>query len=416
VSYLDAAFGMLNLLLTTEEAGGGWIDQGRVVRPPADLSFLCPEGLAVLETPGSTPAIEVGTMLRPDGPDGSPDLGLWIDQTVMLPGDDADLFAIWVATLDACAGTDPWQAPDWGMAAVERLETPALGDESAAFRMTMDEGTAEPCWLEARLFLAKIGPLLVSVEAGALLESDDTASSVDDAEWVRVAEAAVTKAAEAMAEAPPSFVVGDPDAESDLTISLLDGLLTTGEIGGGWIDQGRIAIPSGGSPREGTTVLCPDGAVIAESLGSRLDPKVTTRYRQEPPPAAGGFVWEAITAGEATQIAADFATWVDAMDACAGVDAWETPDAGPVSIDRLDGPAFGEQSAGYAVLIGDGSNGDPWLEMHLVSVLVAADGYARVLDLSTTVVHDQSTVTIPRIDDDELARIAAVAVEKLRES
>lgn len=416
VSYREAVFGMLNLLLTTDEAGGGWIDQGRTVRPPADLSFLCPEGLAIVETPAAVPAVEVGTMLRPNGPDGSPDLGVWIDQTIMLSDGDGDLFATWVAALDACDGIDPWQTPDWGIGSIQRLDTRDLGVESAAFRMTLDEGTGEAGWIEARLVLLQVGPVVMGVEAGAVLPPDQATSSVGDDEWLRIAEVATAELTDAMADAEdPELRVGEPDEDSELAIALLDRLLTTEDLGSGWVDQGRIVVPAGMTLRTGADLLCTDGQASADPLGTRLDPMVMTRYRRGAPPDQA-FVTETLVSGAASQIAQDYATWVAALDACAGLDPWQVPEAGSVTIDRLEDPQLATQSVLYAITAGDPTSGSPSIDTHVLIVLVQQGETGTVLEVSTTNTHDQTGQAAVPVDDAELERIAEAAVTKLLES
>lgn len=59
---------------------------------------------------------------------------------------------------------------------------------------------------------------------------------------------------------------------------LIQGLLTTEQIGGGWIDQGRRIVPPGSDQLTG--FLCQEGEAVVGALGGRLDPQVSTSYER----------------------------------------------------------------------------------------------------------------------------------------
>ena len=77
---------------------------------------------------------------------------------------------------------------------------------------------------------------------------------------------------------------------------------------------------------------------------------------------------ESLLFEEAEQNAGDFATLASAINACAGIASWETPEAGEVRIEALGPPSLGNESYAYHVLLnqGDGTEG-PSMEMKSIA-------------------------------------------------
>ena len=102
---------------------------------------------------------------------------------------------------------------------------------------------------------------------------------------------------------------------------LIQGLLTTEQIGGDWVDQGRQIIPAGSNQLSG--FLCEEGEMAVAALDGRSDPQVSTSFRR--PGDVGLTVFETLMWGDRDEVVADFEVFVAAVERFACLDDGEGP-------------------------------------------------------------------------------------------
>lgn len=421
VSQIELLSGMLQGLLTTDEMtaamGVTLVDQGRLVIPAGSTSrrseFLCPAGQAILDPLGSAYDPQVSVAFAPEGEaghSGSVSESLLYAEAEQNLGD----FATLVSAIDACVGVEAWPAPGGqaGLVRIERLDVPAMGDESYAYRVSLNEGTGEATWVETKSIAIRVGVGLLEVTAN-MIHGAAEPFAIGDGGLKSIAEAALAKVEEGLANSEP-FTVEAASPEEILALTYgLAGLLTTEEIGGGWVDQGRIVVPPSPTGQGfSQDVLCPEGQAIYQPIGSGLDQQVFTTYSREGSPR----VMESLVGGLQDQLTQDFTTEVAALQACFDREPWETEEAGTLRMHALDLPSLGAQAIAYYVGPGTTPGSDPWVELQIVSILVTnldpTNDNSVVISIVVSTVHDPAGPAVEMLNQDELIRIAQAAIDK----
>ncbi len=228
-----------------------------------------------------------------------------------------------------------------------------------------------------------------------------------------LAEAAFAKIEEGLADAGEVTVEAADPEEIGYLAGLIQGLLTTEEIGSGWEDQGRMVVPVGAQEEGfGAGFLCPEGVALADPIGLALNELVFTHYRREGSPD----LRESLLWGHEAALTEAFATGKAAVEACFDREPWDTPDMGALRMHRLDVPGLGAQSVAYYVGPGVPPGADPWLEMQVLSILVTGldpmNDLAVVINLSATTIHDPAGAPVEMLDHQELIRVAEAAIDK----
>ena len=193
--------GLIQGLLTAEEIGGGWKDQGRVVVPVGaqDEAFgaalLCPEGMALADPIGLALNELVFTHYRREG---SPDLReslLWGHEAAL-----TDAFATGKAAVEACFDREPWDTPDMGALRMHRLDVPGLGAQSVAYYAGPGVPPGADPWLEMQVLsilvtgLDPMNDLAVVINLSATTIHDPANADIemlDHEEIIRIAELAI---------------------------------------------------------------------------------------------------------------------------------------------------------------------------------------------------------------------------------
>ena len=208
----------------------------------------------------------------------------------------------------------------------------------------------------------------------------------------------------------------------------MQGLLTTPQIGGGWVDMGRVIVPPSTEPTTGP--LCPDGQAVAEPIGTTLNAQVHTTYQRVDgtqttapadtsgsavnPALVGGMVMESLLWNERQQADEAFAAMAAATKACIGKE-WADPDMGNTVMTSFDAPKLGTDSftSGYTPVTPPPS--DPWAEIQGISILMSdpSSPVSIVITVSMTVVHNNPDQEVAALDTDELIRIAQAAVARI---
>jgi hypothetical protein len=209
---------------------------------------------------------------------------------------------------------------------------------------------------------------------------------------------------------------------------LMQGLLTTPQIGGGWVDMGRVIVPPSTEPTTGP--LCPDGQAIAEPIGTTLNAQVHTTYQRVDgtqttapadtsgspanPALAGGTVMETLLWNERQQVDEAFAAMAAATEACIGTE-WADPDMGDTVMTSFDAPTLGTSSFTFGYMPVTPPTSDPWAEIQGISILMSdpSSPVSIVITVSNTVVHDNPDQQAAAPDTDELIRIAEAAVARI---
>jgi hypothetical protein len=209
---------------------------------------------------------------------------------------------------------------------------------------------------------------------------------------------------------------------------LMQGLLTTPQIGGGWVDMGRVIVPPSTEPTTGP--LCPDGQAVAEPIGTTLNAQVHTTYQRDDgtqttapadpsestvnPALVGGMVMESLLWNERQQVDEAFAAMAAATKACVGME-WADPDMGNTLMTSFVAPTLGTDSftSGYTPVTPPTS--DPWAEIQGISILMSdpSSPVSIVITVSMTVVHNNPDQQVAALDTDELIRIAEAAVARI---
>jgi hypothetical protein len=336
----------------------------------------------------------------------------------ILVGDKASIedgFAAWSAALETCAGRGPSKVAGGDTVEIELLDEPVVGEQSVAFARSQSMGSSQFSYRmvvglmnggESGL-AAMLGVQLVAPGVGP----GEQPSAAIAADWSRLATAAPDKIAQKSADVGPLTV--EPISEQVLLdeVFALPGLLTTDEIGGGWVDLGRnlVAPPV---PVE----LCSKGTSIEEDVLEQLMPLVSTTFRR----AASPQLLETVKFGPRDELAAAFETWVGAANSCVGEPAWGTWTAGPIALERADltvESGEGGETAAYRVIGGADPVPGLRIEEYVVRILVPeldpSNDMAAVITLQTFVVVGEAVQPVPTLDVEELTRVAQAAVDKL---
>ena len=212
--------------------------------------------------------------------------------------------------------------------------------------------------------------------------------------------------------APTTSVPAEQDIKTNIeSLSyLLQRLLTTKEIGGGWVDQGRNLVPpQPQSLRAGG--LCPAGETLLAQIGTRLNDLVMVTYRKDEMPSTGA-ITEWLTWGPRVEIEADFNTLMEAHEACYG-SAYVTPNGDSQKLNSLDVPSLGTKSFATHLAPGEAITDNPWPEVDNVTILLSDPSVdiAVVVSVTYLTVHEPGRDPVSP-DVEELTRVARAAVEK----
>lgn len=191
---------------------------------------------------------------------------------------------------------------------------------------------------------------------------------------------------------------------------LLQRLLTTSEIGNGWIDRGRNLVPpQQDNLRAGG--LCGAGEEMLPAIGNRLNDLVMTSYRKDETPPTGS-ITESLVWGPRTEIEADFTALKAATEACIGT-TYVTPNGDSQQLSALDVPSMGTDSIATHLAPGEPITENPWMEVDSITILLtdpSAD-IAVVVTVSYLTVHEPGQAAVAP-DVAELVRVAQLAVDK----
>lgn len=190
---------------------------------------------------------------------------------------------------------------------------------------------------------------------------------------------------------------------------LIQGLLTTEQIGGGWVDQGRTLIPAGSNQLSG--FLCPEGETAVASLAGRLDPQVSTSFRRAND--VGLIVSETLMWGNREEVVAGFASFVAAVNACKG--KYTTTELGEISLGVDQAPKLGTSALAYRFGPASPQTANPWLEQQVTAVLLSdpAQPVALVVTVVAATVHNPPSAKTTTVEPAEFSRIVEAAVKRI---
>lgn len=193
---------------------------------------------------------------------------------------------------------------------------------------------------------------------------------------------------------------------------LIQGLLTTEQIGGGWIDQGRQVVPPGSNQLTG--FLCPEGEQAVVALGTAMDPQVTTNFRR--PSDVGLRVFETLMWGDREKVTAGFNAFVAAINSCGGK-TYTTTDLGELTLTIAPAPKLGVAAIEFQFAPSKTQTTNPWLEQRMTVVLLSdpSQPVALVVGVGASTAHDPATANATVIEDAEYQRIAKAAVDRIME-
>jgi hypothetical protein len=222
--------------------------------------------------------------------------------------------------------------------------------------------------------------------------------------------------------------VVDPSTNVESLSYLMQGLLTTPQIGGGWVDMGRVIVPPSKEPSIGP--LCPDGASLAEPIGTTLNAQVHTTFQRisdgqstastdasgqgTNPALVGGTAMETLLWNDRQQVDQAFAALAAATDACIGTQ-WSDVDMGEVVMNGFDAPTLGTDSFTFGYEPTTPPTSDPWAETKGISILLSDESspVSIVVTVSITIVHNNPDQEVAELDTAELTRIAQAAVARI---
>jgi hypothetical protein len=288
-----------------------------------------------------------------------------------------------------------------------------VGNESYAYRVLINENGGEGApSMEMKSMAIRLGPVLLEVSTTMILNAPEPAAFGDGGVQAMAA-AAFAKIEEGLADAGDVAVEAADPEETGYLAGLIQGLLTTEEIGSGWQDQGKMVVPVGAQEEGfGAAFLCPEGVALADPIGAALNELVFTHYRREGSPD----LREGILLGHEAALTEAFTTGTAAVEACFDREPWETPDMGALRLHRLDVPGLGTQSVAYYIGPGTPPAADPWAEMQVLSILITGldpmNDLAVVVNLSVTTIHDPAGAPVEMLDHQELIRIAEAAIDR----
>lgn len=243
--------------------------------------------------------------------------------------------------------------------------------------------------------------LLVALVGAACSDEESTSTTTA---------AATTTASTTVAPTTTSPSTVDVRTNLESLSYLLQRLLTTKEIGNGWIDQGRNLVPPQ-SENLKAGGLCPAGEELLEPVGNRLNDLVMVTYRKDETPSTG-VITEGLTWGPRAEIEANFAIIKAAHAACVGA-PYETPNGDSQKLETLDLPVLGRDSFATRLVPGQPIADNPWMEVEAVMVLLSDPAVDTALIASVTyvTVHEPGGTSVSP-DTAELERIARLAVDK----
>lgn len=188
--------------------------------------------------------------------------------------------------------------------------------------------------------------------------------------------------------------------------------MTTEQIGGGWIDQGRKIVPPGSDQLTG--FLCEEGDTAVADLGGRLDPQVSTRYKR--PDDIGLSISESLMWGDRDQVTADFESLVRALNTCAGT-TYTTTDLGELTLAVNEAPEIGVSAIAFHFGPATPPIDTPWIQSQMTAVLLSdpSEPVALVVSVSATSIHDPPDLGVTELDPAEYLRIVESAVNRIVE-
>lgn len=193
---------------------------------------------------------------------------------------------------------------------------------------------------------------------------------------------------------------------------LIQGLLTTEQIGGGWMDQGRQVIPPGSNQLSG--FLCEEGEAVVAELGGRADPQVSTSFRRSGD--VGLRVFESLMWGDRDEVVADFEALRAAVEGCAGA-AYPTTELGDLVLTVDEAPALGTAAFSFRFGPAEVGGANPSLSQQMTFVLLSdpEQSVALVVSVGASSITDPAGAPVPELDAAEFSRIATAAVNRILE-
>ena len=193
---------------------------------------------------------------------------------------------------------------------------------------------------------------------------------------------------------------------------LIQGLLTSEQIGGGWLDQARKIIPPGSNQLTG--FLCAGAEAVVNGLGGQLDPQVSSSYRR--PADVGLTVFESLMWADRDDLAANFAKMADAVRSCAGA-PYMSGELGELVITIDEAPKLGTAAFAFRFAPSKPSTTDPWVEQRMTMVLLSdpSQPVALVVSVGTVNLHSPPGYESTVLDPAEYTRIVNAAVDRILE-
>jgi hypothetical protein len=203
VESINIVAGLLAGLLTTEEIGGGWADEGRMIVPTEaqgqgfDSGLVCPEGLAIGEPVGSALDRLVFTSYRREGSPVITESLMWGHEAAL-----SEAFDTAATALGACFDREPWDTEEMGTLRMHALDLPSLGTRSIAYYVGPGTTPGSDPWAEFQILsilvtgLDPSNDLAVVINLEVLTVHDPVDVGVemlDHEELARVAQAAVDR-------------------------------------------------------------------------------------------------------------------------------------------------------------------------------------------------------------------------------
>lgn len=193
---------------------------------------------------------------------------------------------------------------------------------------------------------------------------------------------------------------------------LIQGLLTTEQIGGGWVDQGRQVIPPGSDQLSG--FLCEEGETAVAALGGRIDPQVSTSFSRAGD--VGLRVFETLMWGDRDDVTADFETLVNAVTGCAGA-PYTSTGLGDLVLSLDEAPALGVSALAFRFGPAEAGGDNPSLSQQTTVVLLSdpEQPVALVLSVGASSIDDPPGTSATELDATEFSRIVEAAVARILE-
>lgn len=203
---------------------------------------------------------------------------------------------------------------------------------------------------------------------------------------------------------------GSDQAAVPTPAQLAEGLLTADDLGGDWVlppDAAPGILPDEAKAELPTLDLCEEAGAEARAAAAGLDWQVGTGFALGEAPE-GGFTpsfLELALAGEPDQIATTFTTVRNGLAACIGTQQF-IQDGGDFAIEAVPLPGVGDDRIGLRWRQLDQPEGSDRWDVRLVLIRAGA----VIVWINEVEVNPTGQ---PVVGPDELAAIAAAAVEKL---